>query len=233
MVRLRQELLSLIINPNCLTYKFIIMIGLKKFRDFLFGKKKERKLQQSSQPTPETKLPKSTKPCIYSGPGGSWRLEKYEPAFRNPGVIIPLAVPQPVSFPLSEKDIDKLRAGLRYVWCDGFEAAEWQPRDCKYLGIRITDSFVLHETVMFEWSEWLRQWEAKCHARRLTVDELLLFVAVWPEINAMRVMAEDLPVPNENRFWVKGYDCLADRQGNFHLRASEEFAVLLMAVTNY
>lgn len=206
---------------------------LEKIKGSLFHRKKEQVevLEQTPQKQPKPK--KSTKPCIYKGLGGSFRLEKYEPALRELGVSIPLASPEPISFPLSEEKIAELKAGLRYVWCDGFESAEWQPRDCKYLGIRITDSFVLHETVMYEWNEWLNQWLRKCRSREITVDELRLVVAVWDQINAMRIQAEDLPLPDEDRFWVQTQDYYnADKEGNLHFHDSEDYALLLMAVTN-
>lgn len=179
---------------------------------------------------------KSTKPCILYGFYGKAALNAYEPAFREPGVIIPLAEPKPVPFPLTKEDIAKLKAGLRYVWCDGFEATEWQPRNCKYLGIRITDSFVLHETLISpEWGH-TRQWVEKCRARRITIDEVRLVLALENEISAMRVEAEDVPLPGDSRFWIQTpEDCHfvhAGRDGKLHHRNSEDSAALLLAVTN-
>lgn len=215
----------------------MLMSRFEKIRQFLFGKRGEKKPQVK----PSKPKPKSTKPCILteeqcSGKGTSDIIKIYEPAFKEEGVHIPLAEPQPVHFPLSDEEKARLKAGLRYVWCDGFEAAEWRPRGCKYLGIRITDSFVLHETIVTTWEAFVNPWQEKCKARRITLDELRLLDAVWDEVSEMRIKAGDVALKSRYRFWFQEdegqYFVLATRKGKVDHRYTEESAHLLMAVIN-
>ena len=166
-------------------------------------------------------------------------IEIYEPAFREPEVIIPLAESKPISFPLSDEDVAKLKSNLRDVWCDGYESAKWMIRDCKYLGIRITDSFILHETVIYTWEDCYHLWVKRCRARLLRREEIMLLDFVWNEVSAMREKAWDVPLPKDYRFWIQK-DCprgewgrdQVNRQGDILRRDTETFARLLMAVTN-
>ena len=187
-------------------------------------------------PRPKEEKKKSTKPCIIENLCDQEAFEAYEPAFREAGVVIPLAESKQISFPLSAEEVVSLKAGLRYVWCDGYESAEWKARDCKYLGIRITDSFVLHETVVVDWFAFVFQYREKCHSRKITLDELRLVDIVWDEVSAMRVKAEDMPLPDFPFFWIQEpedrYYVHAKRDGSLHHRYREDIAVSLTAVTN-
>ena len=186
----------------------------------------------------------STKPCILTKEQTAGMLTNevvkiYEPALIAPNVVIPLKEPQEISFPLSENEIKELKKNLRYVWCDGYEAKDWTFRNCKYLGIRISDSFILHETLCHaEWEYGVSLFRQKCHARLLFCDELRLLDLVWDEVSAMRVVAEDTPLPYDAKvFWVqecKDDACKdwADRNGKYYSRPSEGCATLLFAVMN-
>ncbi len=190
------------------------------------------------------KPPRDCMPCILSAEIHKRKseyeiMEIYKPAFREAGVVIPLAEPKQISFPLSAEEVASLKAGLRYVWCDGYESAEWKARDCKYLGIRITDSFILHETVIYTWEDCYHRWVKRCRARLLHREEIMLLDLVWNEVSAMRVKAWDAPLPNNSRFWIQK-DCPqgtwgrdhVNRKGDLLRRDTETFARLLMAVTN-
>jgi len=208
------------------------MKQLKKFLSFLTVRKRGQKPSSANMPCiiPKEMSTRMSETEI---------IEIYKPAFRQAGVVIPLAEPKPVQFPLSEEEIQKLKAGLRYVWCDGYEASEWCVRDCKYLGIRITDSFILHETVVFTWEDAYHRWVKKCRARLLRREEIMLLNLVWDEVSAMRVKAWDVPLPKRHRFWIQK-DYSENKYGKDHAtcfgqllsRDTETHASLLMAVTN-
>lgn len=187
------------------------------------------------------------KPCILSKrQTAGMRLDSeiaeiYEPALVNSGVKIPLSEPQVYDFPLSAKEIAELKIGLRYVWCDGYESEVWAPRHCKYLGIRLSESFILHETyVQSTWSHGVALFKQKCHARKLSLDEFKLLNLVWDTVSYMRLRAEDAPLPKRaTRFWIQPADAKrywaddwADRYGNTYSHPTEASACLLLAVQN-
>lgn len=184
---------------------------------------------------------KSTKPCILTpeqtqGKTISEIVDMYEPAMINFGTYIPLKRHLYIYFPLSEITIAMIKNNLRFVWCDGFESKQWTERNCKYLGIRISESLVLHETASASLCscgvELLR---AKCHARLLSIDELKLLSFCWKEISDMRQMAGDTPLPpNMKTFWVErcGKRVLSDKYGITYLQNDNTEAAMLLAVTN-
>jgi len=222
-----------------------IMRSFQKLFSFFSGLLKIN--QQGRNQTSVTSDTPSTKPCILSkeqtcGMLESQIVEIYQPALIQEGVHIPLAEAKPVNFPLSEQEIAKLKQKLCYVWCDGYESKIWRPRNCKYLGIRISDSFILHETLLsstWEWGVYL--FKKRCQARKLSLDELRLLDLVWDEVSAMRVTAEDVPLPKDKKiFWIQATprgnsilaDDWADRSGKLYSRPSEGYATLLLAVRN-
>jgi len=99
-----------------------------------------------------------------------------------------------------------LQEKLRYVWCDGFESRDWQERSCKYLGIRLTDNFILHESLSENaYGEYAIKFAQKCRARKLWHSEFLLLRKVWNTVSQMRVSAHDTPLP-KNNVWIFHFD---------------------------
>ncbi len=187
---------------------------------------------------------KDNKPCIMTlaqtrGLSESEIIKQYKPALIHSKVHIPLEIPEAIKFPLSTEEINTIKNNLRYVWCDGYEDTKWMPRQCKYLGIRLSKSFILHETVCDSTWQWgVHLLTKKCKARRIKLDELRLLDLVWDEVSNMRVKAEDAPLPTETTFWIEKvniknsqYDW-ANRKGDIYQHPTEGRACLLLAVQN-
>lgn len=167
------------------------------------------------------------------------RLQHYEPAYTDPGVVIPLAEPSPVVLPTNDEELTRLRQGLRYVWCDGYEDRWWKERSCKYLGIRISDSFILHESMCstIYLSVDIDYFVNKCVARKLKFDELRLLSLVWDEVSTMRQTAEDCALPDKDRaqFWLESENDLKSGKVSFDIKGNSfkgYSACLLLAVKN-
>ncbi len=163
-------------------------------------------------------------------------IKIYEPAVPYADAKIALASRESIKYPLNKQEIAELKKGLKWVWCDGFESDTWQDRECKYLGIRITDSFILHETVVpSTWADSVWRWRNLCQARYLLWEELMVLNYVWQEVNEMRRTAHDVLLPNNTGYW---YDTEArgetfrhmNRQGEVWRRDTEDYASLLLAV---
>lgn len=184
------------------------------------------------------------KPCILTkkqtdGLLTSEIIEMYEPAIKNPGVIIPLVETRAMKTLISIEDTAKLKQSLRYVWCDGFESAVWEPRNCKYLGIRLTDGLILHESKDYTWGEYIIKFRDKCQARFLQKHELMLLNLVWDEVSSMRKKAEDVPLPTvQAPYWIETPENkmyrynFASRSGELLSHSTESYAHLLLAVIN-
>ena len=122
------------------------------------------------------------------------------PAYKYPGITIPLEpfVTDFETFP-TELQIEQIKSQLAYVWCDGYESKSWEKRPCRYLGIRITPSFILHETIgtgpwcLHDAERLVR----KCRARLLTAFEFRVVLALWDEISEMRCAAGDYPLEED------------------------------------
>lgn len=159
-------------------------------------------------------------------------LKIYEPALPYPDVHIALSDPKNIKLPTTDEEKEALKKGLKYVWCDGYESETWQERECKYLGIRITDSFILHETIITKtWSDCVRLWREKCKARYLLWEEIMLLNYVWQEVSNMRETAHDVPLIDSVRYWYDNDDFyFMNRQGEKIYRHTEDTGVLMMAV---
>lgn len=210
---------------------------------FFFFLSRKAKLKKDSDPQPQNELKSyhdPRKPFLFTQEElrtipSEKRLELWQPALALPDARIEarITLPGTIHFPLTDEEREKLRANLRYVWCDGYESSEWQLRDCKYLGIRLTRDFIVHETVSESvWDHTLCQIRIKSQARRVTVDELRLLNEVWNEVNKMRLKAEDCPLPKGYYFWVltDDFEDWASRSGKLYSHPSEGFASLVMAV---
>ncbi len=129
------------------------------------------------------------------------------PAYKYPGITIPLEpfVTDSETFP-TELQIEQIKSQLAYVWCDGYESKVWKKRHCRCLGIRVTPSFILHETIgTGPWCLYdAERLICKCHARLLTVFEFRIVLALWNEISEMRCASGDYPFEEDNAasIWV-------------------------------
>lgn len=167
------------------------------------------------------------------------RFELYRPALRKNRTYIEIAPPEPINFPLPAEEIIRLKQGLRYVWCDGYTSKTYEQRKCRYLGIRVTNSFILHETLLgrgtYEEACKIRQ---KSRARNISLDELRLLDLLWSDISAMRELAEDCPLYNVSNFWIQPVSAdnsskvheLANRKGETFPHGNLHEACLLLAV---
>ncbi len=147
-------------------------------------------------------------------------ISMYKPALVNDGVNIDVNPPtfDPIDICQhnrrilqNHREVRNLQKSLRYVWCDGYESATWEMRNCRYLGIRLTKDFILHEAVWpaFVCGDHIESIINKCHARLITQREFLLLSYVWQEISEMRVIAGDTPLPaGEKWFWYMDVDAL-------------------------
>lgn len=190
---------------------------------------------------------KSDRPCVLTREQTNGLLERdvlkmYEPALKHEGVKINLVENERLDLPTTVSAIANRMNNLGYVWCDGYEAQDWEERNCKYLGIRITPGFVLHETLVRQtWEEYICQWCDKCQARFLTREELVLLGMLWSEVSNMRKVAGDTPLPPQNAvdpYWIK---CPEDKlqphkfctlKGEIRQKHTESEACLLLAVVN-
>ena len=161
----------------------------------------------------------------------------YSPALVNEGVVIKLSPKKSVPKIKTPEALQKLKMGLKYVWCDGFESSVWQDRKCKYLGIRITESFILHESMIKNtWDDTVTLWLNKCQGRYLTYDEFMLLTKVWDEVSQMRETAHDTPLFDYWAYWFdekgSGYsgDKFVNKDGKVFHHSTEAIACLLMAV---
>ena len=161
----------------------------------------------------------------------------YSPALVDEGVVIRLSQKKSVPKIKTPEALQKLKMGLRYVWCDGFESKEWQDRRCKYLGIRLTESLILHESMIKStWDDTVMLWLNKCQARFLTYDEFMLVTKVWDEISYMRKKAHDTKLHESWAYWfdekASGYigDQFVNKEGKVFHHSTESTACLLMAV---
>ena len=161
----------------------------------------------------------------------------YSPALVDEGVVIRLSQKKSVPKIKTPEALQKLKMGLRYVWCDGFESKEWQDRRCKYLGIRLTESLILHESMIKNtWDDTVMLWLNKCQARFLTYDEFMLVTKVWDEISYMRKKAHDTKLYESWAYWFdeKASGCIGDKfvnkEGKVFHHSTESTACLLMAV---
>ena len=219
------------------TLLFFAFFGL--FLGFLIGlsisnnKQSKRKKSVFSKRNPYW-------PCILTADGTrgmseSDTLKIYEPALPYPDVHIALSDTKNIKFPTTDEEKEAPKKGLKYVWCDGYESKTWQERECKYLGIRINNSFILHETIIpSTWSGYVRLWIEKCKARYLLWEEIMLLNYVWQEVSNMRKKAHDVPLIDSTRYWYDNdsrfFYYFMNRQGEKIYRHTEDTGVLMMAV---
>lgn len=205
---------------------------MKKIKEIFAFKRKDKELEALCQPCTMTK--EQIQNALQSQ-----MIEEKDPPLQYPDASIKISRHRSVYVPVTYADVERQRNALRYVWCDGFESPVWQQRRCRCLGIRLADSFILHETVVQDTiAEFLGYWCTKCHSRILKKDEFLLLNSVWNEVSAMRVKAGDLPLPDKVVYWVfnqngedetQKYCCLARKKREV-FQENQSSACLLTAV---
>ncbi len=135
----------------------------------------------------------------------SSNLANSKPVFVYPNVKIDLVPDEHVYDGLTKHErLEKIKQNLAYVWADGYESKKWEKRNVPYLGIRLTPSFVLHETIGYGHSWNLAEARClarKCKARLLTGNEYQEVVHCWFKISEMRKLAGDFPL-EEYLTWI-------------------------------
>ena len=159
-------------------------------------------------------------------------IKAYEPTFPLPEAKIALSSPK--------KPPKVAREDLRIVWCDGAETLGWENRPYQYLGIRIHQGLILHETFVPQvYGKYIQAWCDRCGARMLTLEELKLVLTLKHQINSMREdMMDTAFEPSKGAYWAvdknpDGSDRLIIYHPDYNCDGKENYhcvAVLLLAV---
>ena len=117
------------------------------------------------------------------------------------------------------------------VWCDGAETQSWENRPFSYLGIRLTESLILHESyVPSTVGKNIEDWCRHCDARMLSLDELKLVLLYKTEINNLR---EEMCDTVLNTVEAEGYWALKKQAGSSKLVIYRENGTCFDGEQNY
>ena len=144
-----------------------------------------------------------------------------KPVFAYPDAGIDLSTnPRRYAGLSPSERLNEIKQNLAYVWADGYESKTWKKRHCKYLGIRLTPSLILHEMIGTGRGHDLanaKKLAAVCKTRFLTTEEFREVLYCWDKLSEMRLTAGDFPLEKAHTWVYTGEDAEQADSNRYHL----------------